>query len=224
MSVQPQPGRGGRVAVIDPEAMIRMALPILLPDFQVVATLADHRELMIGPDMVDLVVIEPRYLNTPHDGDSASWQAVRTLAEAGHRVCVHTGSVSRHTLVGHIHAGAMGIADKTDPIEVLRATVAAVCRGERAAYGKASGLFEFAARSAPAPPLTGRQREVLAGRARGEKFEVISQRLFITTKVAQEHWAIVQRKHARFLSGHSPADLERFLGLTPRDLFDRLAV
>ena len=68
--------------------------------------------------------------------------------------------------------------------------------------------------------LTERQRVILSARARGEKFDSIARRLFISRKVAEEHWAAVARKYASFLRDHSPADLERLLGLEPVDLTD----
>jgi two-component system nitrate/nitrite response regulator NarL len=71
------------------------------------------------------------------------------------------------------------------------------------------------------PSLTERQRTILSARARGEKFESLARRLFVSRKVAEEHWAVVARKFAGFLRDHSPADLERLLGLDPGDLVDR---
>lgn len=70
------------------------------------------------------------------------------------------------------------------------------------------------------PSLTQRQRQIRSARARGEKFESIGRRLFISKTVAEEHWSIIARKFAEFLHNHSPADLERLLGLEPGDLVE----
>ena len=81
-------------------------------------------------------------------------------------------------------------------------------------------ISELAERRHLLPSLTQRQRQILSARARGEKFESIGRRLFITKKVAEEHWSIIAKKFAEFLHDHSPADLERLLGLEPGDLVD----
>lgn len=76
------------------------------------------------------------------------------------------------------------------------------------------------------PNLTDKQVEVLAARARGEKWESIADRLHIVKKTAEGHLNAVATKMAWFLrEAHldldaSPGDIERVLGLAPGDLLD----
>ncbi|MFD0538368.1 hypothetical protein ACFQY7_36275 [Actinomadura luteofluorescens] len=62
---------------------------------------------------------------------------------------------------------------------------------------------------------------MLAARARGESFRGIARRLFITEKTASGYMDQVKHKFAAYLREHSPADLERALGLEPAGLTDR---
>ncbi|MGR6997400.1 hypothetical protein ACU686_03640 [Yinghuangia aomiensis] len=58
------------------------------------------------------------------------------------------------------------------------------------------------------------------GRARGQSFRSIAARLHITEKTAAGYMDQVKAKFAAYLADHSPADLERYLGLEPPDLAD----
>lgn len=81
-----------------------------------------------------------------------------------------------------------------------------------------AGLAEVVTRTGGIPDLTDRQREILRSRARGETFRSIAGRLYITKKTAEDHMSAVAVKLAHYLREHSPADLERELGLGPGDL------
>jgi FixJ family two-component response regulator len=76
------------------------------------------------------------------------------------------------------------------------------------------------------PDLTSRQVEVLAARARGERWDSIAERLNIVTKTAEGHLKAVSTKMAWFLRDAmldhdaSAGDIERALGLSPGDLLD----
>jgi DNA-binding CsgD family transcriptional regulator len=114
----------------------------------------------------------------------------------------------------------LAIVHKSEPLEALATAIHAVAAGQIRITRSLVGLAELAERRDALPCLTDRQRTILSARARGEKFESIARRLFISKKVAEEHWAIVSRKFAGFLRDHSPADLERLLGLEPGDIGD----
>lgn len=59
---------------------------------------------------------------------------------------------------------------------------------------------------------------MLRGRARGETYKAIGARLGIAPKTAEEYMGEVNRRFSDYLRTHSPADLERRLGIGTGDL------
>lgn len=219
-----RPGGHGRsvtgspsVAVVDPHPVTRVALPLVLPELGWTGAAATAGELLAARPAADVVL-----LALHADGATAApgpaWAGtVGTLVEAGYPVCVSTGERRASVLRGCLAAGALALAHPTDSLDVLRAALRSAAAGRRLVSATLAGPVDPGRLGPDRPSLTERQLDVLSARARGEKFESIARRLFISRKVAEEHWAAVARKYAPFLRDHSPADLERLLGLEPAE-------
>lgn len=212
--------RSPAVALVDAETVSRRGLPLLLPAVAFVRSYESTELLVAERPRVDVVVLDVRLGGTDGREVRQRTEAVRSVVDAGYRVCLYTGERGRHLLVGCLSAGALAIVHKSEPLEALATAIHAVAAGQIRITQSLVGLAELAERRDALPYLTDRQRTILSARARGEKFESIARRLFISKKVAEEHWAIVSRKFAGFLRDHSPADLERLLGLEPGDIGD----
>lgn len=115
-------------------------------------------------------------------------------------------------------AGAGGVVHKTQPLQALADAVTAVHSGQTVITPALTGLAEAVDRYGHLPALSPRQRQVLAGRARGQSFRRIASDLGISEKMAHEHMGAVTTKFAEYLRTHSAADLERALGLARGDL------
>lgn len=213
-------GRAGAtpaVAVVDPHPVSRLALPLALPDLVWTGAAATAGELLDAAPPADVVLL------TLHgDGAAAApgpaWAGtVDLLVTAGYPVCLFTGERRPTILRGCLAAGALALVHATDPPADLHAGIRSAAAGRRLVTATLASLIDPGRPGPDHPSLTQRQQEVLSARARGEKFESIAGRLYITRKVAEEHWAAVVRKYAAFLADHSPADLERLLGLEPPD-------
>lgn len=213
-----------RIAVVDPQTVVRTAIPLVLPELAVRGSFRTVGELLDAGPATDAVLLELSPGAGNHPPLTAWTRAVGRLVGHGHRVCIHSAERSRMVLLGCLGAGATAIVHKTDSLAVLREAVRATAAGRRYVTDSLPGLAELALGGPKVPVLTERQRLVLSARARGEKFDSIARRLFISRKVAEEHWAVVAHKFAGFLREHSPADLERVLGLEPVDLGDRSPV
>lgn len=206
------------VAVIEPHTATRAALPLILTGFAWAGAHATVTEFLAARPTADVVLLAV-HRDGAGDAPFPAWtQAVRLLVRGGYRVCLHTSEPGTVVLLGCLAAGATAIAHMTDSLDDLRAAVRAAAEGRRFVTESLAGFAELAPGGPTLPPLTERQQEILTARARGEKFESIARRLFISRKVAEEHWAAVARKYAAFLRDHSAADLERLLGLEPVDL------
>lgn len=210
-----------RAAVIDDDTIVREGLAFLLDGVTVVARYERPGPLLADRPDVDLVILD---LNLNGSGaDIPGYHgstAVRTLHQAGYRVLIYTNENRRFVLAGCLAAGARGIVHKTEPLRAL-ATAAHLVAGDEVVISTALvGLAELVERRAGIPQLSPRQREVLAGRARGLTFRRISRQLGITEGMAHEHMNEVKRKFADYLQTHSPADLQRLLGTGAGDLLD----
>ena len=213
-AAQPTPA----VAVVDAHTVTRTAWPLVLPELAWAGAYATVAGLLAARPAADVVLLALHRTGVD-DAPFPAWTgAIRSLAGAGYRVCLHTSERGSVLLTGCLAAGATAVGHTTDTLDELRAAVRGAAGGRRVVTPALIGLAD-ADRSA-VPSLTERQREILSARARGEKFESIARRLFISRKVAEEHWAAVARKYVTFLRDHSPADLERLLGLEPVHLAD----
>jgi two-component system nitrate/nitrite response regulator NarL len=217
------PGIGGpfpTAGVIDPHTVTRVALPLVLPEFDWVDAGATVADFLAARPAVDVVLLAVHRDGADGAPFTAWTRAVRSLVRAGYPVCLLTSERSPVMLHGCLTAGARAVAHSTDPLDDLRAAVRAAADGRLWVTDSLAPLANLSSSRPNLPSLTERQRVILSARARGEKFDSIARRLFISRKVAEEHWAAVARKYASFLRDHSPADLERLLGLEPVDLTD----
>lgn len=192
-----------QIGVVDSNALLRAGLPLILTGFRFPGIFATTDALLAAHPEADLVLFEP---DTAAGPDIA---AIQALTRAGYRVCVYTRDTRITVLARCAAAGARGLMSKSDPVGALAAAL------QRVADGGTVVSPQFAAVTAgvPGADLTARQLQILSGRARGETFLSIARRLAISERTAQDHWSAIARRFDRFLKDHSPADLERSLGL-----------
>jgi DNA-binding NarL/FixJ family response regulator len=209
-----------RVACVDSNTVIREGLPNLLSRVQVTAAYDSVEALLTDRPDVDVVLLD---LVLRHSDNQALHQgaaAVRTAVQAGYRVIIHTDERRREVLAGCLALGARGIVHKSESLAVLEQAVLDVIEGAVVTTNALVGLAEVVERHGELPSLSARQRQILSARARGESFRSIAERLFISRKTAEGHMELIVAKFAEYLREHSPADLERLLGLGPGDVFD----
>ncbi|WP_194904119.1 LuxR C-terminal-related transcriptional regulator [Catenulispora rubra] len=209
-----------RVVGIDDDTIMRDGLALLLTAHDVTATFPSVTEFLRAAPRADVVLVDLKLSGTGRVAELQGQAAVRAVAGAGYPVLVYTNERRRAVLVGCLAAGARGVVHKAEPLDALADAVSRVAEGHTVITQALTGLAELAGRRGRIPSLSPRQREVLAGRARGESFAAIAARLFITPKTTEEHMAKVTEKFAEYLRTHSPADLERHLGLDPAELSD----
>lgn len=222
-----------RLAAIDDDTLIREGVSVLLEGVQVVAAYDRVESFLADRPVVDVVLLDlwlaqdrtVDVLLTAGGGavgpDSVQIQgvkAVAAVANIGYRVLIYTNERRREVLAGCLAAGACGIVHKGEPLSAVVAAVVAVAGGRVVITTALAGLAEVVQRRGDLPTLSPRQLEVLHARARGETYRSIGARLFIAPKTAEEYMAEVNRRFADFLADHSPADLERMLGIGPGDL------
>lgn len=184
----------------------------MLPMFDFAHGFANGAAALTNRPAVDAVLLDP----TAGDDGSSSSAAVDNVAafvSAGYRVCLYTLDQRPHFLARCRRAGARGVVMKSDPLDTLIDCLVQVARGRVAISSNVT--LPVSTTGGPVMRLTERQRQVLAGRARGETFRRIARKLNISERTAHDHWAAVARNFAGFLTSHSPADLERSLGLDP---------
>lgn len=209
-----------RVAIVDDDTVIRMGLPTLLPDVDVVRAVRTVEELRnLPPTDVDVVLLD---LNLNGVGEGVSplvgRRAVEQIANAQFRCLIYTNEHRRLVLAGCIASGALGVVHKSERIEVLQAALQRVASNHMVLSPAVAGLAETVLRTGPIRALSPRQVEVLRGRARGESFRSIAQRLYISERTAEDHLAAAVVKASQYLDARSPGDVERELGLRPGDL------
>lgn len=218
-SAAPPVRRRPRVAVVDDDTLVREGVALRLPAVEVVVQAADLRSFQraaVPPDGVDVVLLDLR-LSGP-DGTVQGRAAVSELVGAGYRVLIYTNDRRPVVLAGCLAAGARGLVQKTEPIGALLAAIEIVAEGGHRIGTEIAGVAEILAHRGLLPSLPPRQVEVLQGRARGETFASIARRLHLSERTVESYMREVGLKFADYLTTHSPADLERELGLSPEDL------
>jgi DNA-binding NarL/FixJ family response regulator len=208
------------VLVVDDSTVVRLGFPLIHPELDIIAVHASIEPIVAHRPQADLVVLDLRLSGAGASGVRQGPTAIRAVAALGYRICLYTDERRRLVLAQCLAAGAHGIVHKSDSVESASAAFLAVARGETVVTASLVGLAEVLDRRGALPELTDRQREVLAARARGERWADISRRLYITEGVAREHLLAVTAKFAAYLQSCQPADIERALGLAPGDLLD----
>lgn len=192
-----------QVCVVDTSAILRAGLPLVLTTFEFPGLYATAGALLVSHPAAGLVLFEPDTQAGPDiDG-------VRSLVRAGFTVCIYTRDSRRTVAARCIAAGARGLVSKSEPLGALTSALRRLAAGGTAISPQFAGTRAVA----PSDELTERQLQILAGRARGETFLSIARRLEISERTAQDHWSSLARRFDGFLKTHSPADLERSLGL-----------
>lgn len=191
------------LALVAANSALRAALPLLLTGFTVTGQFATVEGLIETHPSAEIVLVDAP------DGASAGADGIRAATRAGYRVCVHTTETRRAVVARYLAAGARGVIAQSDPVESLAGSLARIAAGATAI----SDRYADIAAAGSDHELTGRQLQILAGRARGETFSSIAGRLAISERTAQDHWSAIARRYDLFLKDHSPADLERSLGL-----------
>ena len=202
-----------QVAVIDDDTIVREGLRVLLPRHQVACTFGQHAEFLTRRPAVDLVILDLNLDGTGHTNVRHGAAAVADIRAAGYPVLIYTNENRRLVLAGCLAAGAAGVVHKTQSLQALADAVTAIHTGHTVITPALTGLAEAVDRYGHLPALTPRQRQVLAGRARGQSFRRIASDLGISEKMAHEHMGAVTTKFAEYLRTHSAADLEHALGL-----------
>ncbi|WP_228389508.1 response regulator transcription factor [Cumulibacter manganitolerans] len=206
-----------RVCVVDDDTLIRDGARVLFSRANVVDTFASVEALLQARPAADVVLLD---LNLRGTGEPLIHGAmgVNRVSRAGYRVLIYTNERRLAVLARCLAAGARGIVHKSEPIEAVERAIDEVARGGTVVTLALAGLAEAVRDHGGMRRLTPRQREILAARARGESFRSIGQRLFISERTAQDHMNHVNEAFADYLATHSPADLERDLGIGPGDL------
>ncbi|RVX40580.1 LuxR family two component transcriptional regulator [Nonomuraea polychroma] len=197
------------VLLADDQPLVRAGLRALLDteeDMTVVGEAADGAEAvrMAGRLQPDVVLMDIRMPEL--DG----LQATRTLAACGVRVVVVTTFDLDEYVYEALRSGASGFLVKDAEPAEIRHAVRVAARGDALlSPGVTRRLIEeFTARPAGLDadrlaPLTGREREVLAGVARGLTNPQIAERLFMSPLTVKTH---VNRMMAK-LGVHDRAQL-----------------
>lgn len=207
--------------VIDDSTVVRFGLPVMHPELDVVATYPDIEQFLVDRPPVDLVILDLKLASgRERGGVRQGVTAIRAVHAAGYKICLYTDEDRKLVLAQCLRAGARGVVHKSERGMDSLTAFLTVAQGGTVITQSLVGLAEVLERRGGLPTLTPRQREVLARRARGERWADIAHELFITEGVAREHMAAVNAKFARGLHTATPGDIERVFGITPGDLLD----
>jgi DNA-binding NarL/FixJ family response regulator len=185
-----------RIVIADDHAVVRAGLAQLLgtfPDVELVGAAADGEEAVAlcaerRPDVV-LMDLEMPVL----DGIAATARIRAVQPEIA--VVVLTSFSDRERILRALDAGAVGYLLKDAEPDELGKAIRAAARGESPLDPKAArALLSSRAATGAAPPLSEREREVLAMVAEGLPNKVIAQRLSISEKTVKAHLTSVFRQ------------------------------
>ncbi|GAA5147944.1 hypothetical protein GCM10023340_21120 [Nocardioides marinquilinus] len=206
--------------VVDDATAIRQAMPVLLPSLEVVGTFARVETLLEERPSASLAVLDLHLANTAQPTARQGVAAVRAVVAAGYRVCVYSHEERRFVLAACLAAGATGVVSKAESIEAAQTRFLEVAEGQVVVPQPLIGLMEVLVRRDRLTILSERQREVLAGRARGLTYAELSRTLFLSESTLRGHWRDLTHTVSRYLQETAPADIERALGLGEGDLLD----
>ncbi|MGL5851963.1 MAG: DNA-binding response regulator [Phycicoccus sp.] len=209
-----------RVALVEDVAALRLALPLLLPGLDFVVTVDRVEQLPAGRPEVDVVILDLHLTNSSQPDAAQGLEAVRTVVEAGHATCLYTQEERRLVLAACVAAGARGLVAKSAPPDAVDRAVRQVAAGEVVMPTQLIGMAEVLARRGTLTILGPRQRELLAGRARGLTYAEIARTMHVAESTLRGYWQDLCHVVAQYLRETAPGDIERALGLTPGDLLD----
>ncbi len=177
-----------RVVVADDHPVLRSGLVALLglePDLEVVGEADDGAQAVALAHALrpDLVLMDLRMPGT--DGAEATRRIVAELP--GVHVLVLTTYETDTDILRAVEAGATGYLLKDTPRAQLVAGVRAAARGESALSPSVALRLVQQVRGDGGERLTPREREVLAGVARGLSNAAVGRELFITEATVKTH-------------------------------------
>lgn len=204
-------GRAIRVLVADDHMIVRTGIRHVLEgqaEFEVVGEAASGEEALeltpqLKPDVVLLDISMP--------GPSGLQVTERLRATSpGTRVLILSMYDNAEYVLESVRAGAHGYLLKDTAATELRDAVRTVCRGESYFSPPVATRLTAAVRGEEPHPgldqLTGREREVLLGIARGQTNKEIAGELGISHRTVETHRESLMRK----LKLRSVAELTRF--------------
>lgn len=207
-----------RLLLADDHAILRAGLRMLLeaqPDMAVVAEAADGEEAVRRAHAThpDVAVID---LTMPGLSGVETLQRLRRELPAVRLLVLTMHDDPAYARVAQA-AGAAGHVIKDSESAELLAAIRAVHRGRTFVRvgGEAPPAGAAAARTAPGPALSPRERQVLELLARGHTNREVASRLVLSVKTVETHRARLSDK----LGSHTRADLVRLafdLGLFKR--------
>ena len=202
-----------RVLVADDHTIVRTGIRHVLegePGFDVVGEASNGTEVFelateLHPDVVVLDISMP--------GESGLQIAARLgTVPSPPRVLILSMHDNAEYVLESVRAGAHGYLLKDTAATELRSAIRAVCRGESyfsppvASRLSAAVRGEHETRAAPLEQLTGREREVLEGIARGRTNKEIAADLGISYRTVETHRESLMKK----LQIRTVAELTRF--------------
>jgi len=212
---------GGLTAILIEDATaIRLGLPALLPDITFAAAFARAEEALQARPAADVVVLDLHLANSGQQDATQGVAAVADLVSAGYRVCLYTQEERRFVLAACLAAGARGLVRKSAPLPEVAEAIAQVAAGTVVVPQSLIALTELLVRRGSLTILSPRQREVLAGRARGQTYTEMSRSMHLSESTLRGYWHDLTAIVADHLQQTAPADIERCLGLAPGDLLD----
>jgi DNA-binding NarL/FixJ family response regulator len=201
-----------RVLVADDHTIVRSGIRHVLEsgsDFEVVGEAGSGPEAItlasdLQPDVVVLDISMP--------GQSGLEVAAQLRGSSAARVLILSMHNNAEYVLESVRAGAHGYLLKDTAASELRSAIRAVCRGESyfsppvASRLSAAVRGEQALQRSQLDQLTGREREVLLGIARGRTNKEIAAELGISHRTVETHRESLMRK----LQIHTVAELTRF--------------
>jgi DNA-binding NarL/FixJ family response regulator len=206
--------------VVDDATVIRESFAVLMPQFEVVGTFPTVERLLHARPDADVVVLDLHLANSAQPDSRQGVAAVRAAVGAGYRVCAYSQEERRFVLAATLAAGARGVVSKAEPLAVAQEAIAAVAAGEVVIPQGLIGLVEVLVRRNSLTILSERQRQVLAGRARGFTYAELATQLYLSESTLRGYWAAVTESVSAHLQHATPADIEHALGLGPGDLLE----
>jgi DNA-binding NarL/FixJ family response regulator len=201
-----------RVLVADDHTIVRSGIRHVLegePGFEVVGEASTGQEVFsltaeLHPDIVVLDISMP--------GESGLHVAARlSTTPSPPRVLILSMHDNAEYVIESVRAGAHGYLLKDTAATELRTAIRAVCRGESyfsppVATRLSAALRGEHERSTPLEQLTGRERDVLEGIARGRTNKEIAAELGISYRTVETHRESLMKK----LQIRTVAELTRF--------------
>lgn len=204
--------------IVDDATAIRVSLPALIPEVTFLDSYPNAEALLAARPEVDLVVLDLHLANSRQPEAHQGIAAIRSLIRADYRVCVYTQEERRFVLAACVAAGALGVVSKAASLDEARQAFAEVAAGRIVVPQSLIGLMEVLVRRDCITLLGPRQREVLAGRARGQTYAEMSKRMYLAESTLRGYWQELSGQVARYLQQTAPGDIEHALGLGPGDL------